>query len=142
MPVKAPCQDDSQSFFFWARCCLGQVLGGAPFSQRFTLIIKHFPRSCTVHVLNGGTHQQSVRFTVEENIHTFHNDSGQLWTRSRNLSDSHTTRVTGAFNPSKLISSQTQQHRTMQSSQNLLHREPKCCLDSVKNRFLRCSSLL
>ena len=41
-------------------------------------------------------------------------------TRSLNSSDSHTARVTGAFSPSKLISPQTQQHRTMQSSQNLL----------------------
>ena len=34
--------------------------------------------------------------------------SGQLWTTLRNLSDSHTTRVTGAFSLSKLSNPQTQ----------------------------------
>ena len=63
-------------------------------------------------------------------IHTFLSDSGQLWTRLRNPSDSHTTRVTGAFSPSKLSSPQPQQHRKLQSSRNLLHREPKYCLYS------------
>ena len=32
--AKVKCKCKSKSFFFVARCCLGQVPGGAPFSQR------------------------------------------------------------------------------------------------------------
>ena len=88
MPVRAPCKDGSPCRAAFSKWTSWQYL-----PKRETL-------ATGIQTASGRSVPQYSSAGCF--IHICLSDSGQLWTRLRNLSDSHTTRVTGAFSPSKL----------------------------------------